>query len=200
MDRTEERELLERCRRGDRDAYEPIVRSCEGRVLGLLRGLTGDLDEARDLAQDSFLRAYLNLHRYDLDRPFLPWLLAIARRLFLDSRRRRGGRDDVRGFHEGELQRIPDSAGIGDASSGTDGGIEGSETVKKKVWSALGRLSATQREVLVLKDIVELSYAEIASIMGIPIGTVASRVYKARRSLHSELAGRDEEVTRVTAA
>ena len=180
MEPAAERELIQLCLAGERDAFEAIVRGYEGRVYGFLLGLTRDADDARDLVQETFIRAWQRLAQYQPDRPLLPWLFAIARSRFRDALR--GRRPFVR-LDSGERNGYPD---LVDPSPHADHLSEG-ERRKQKVWTALSRLDQTDREVLVLKDISGLGYAEIAGILNIPLGTVASRVHYARQALREEL-------------
>ncbi|MFC1544126.1 RNA polymerase sigma factor [Gemmatimonadota bacterium] len=178
-----ERTLLRKCRAGDWAAYEAIVRAYEHRVYGMALGLVREPEDARDLTQDVFIRAFESLELYDPDRPFIGWVLGICRNMCIDflRRRRRHVRVDE-DPDEGRKVQLPDPR------SRTDGGLLDSET-RALVWKALGRLSDDHREVLVLKDIQDLEYAEIARILNIPQGTVASRVYYARRALREILEG-----------
>jgi RNA polymerase sigma-70 factor (ECF subfamily) len=176
-----ERELLRKCRAGDWDAYEPIVRAYESRVYGLALGLVRNPEDARDLSQDSFVRAFQAIESYDPGRPFLGWLLGICRNMCIDFLRRRR-----------PLVRMDDDSPdrpkvqLADPNARTDRPTIASET-RELVWEAMGRISDEHREVLVLKDMQDLEYAEIARILNIPQGTVASRVYYARRALREAL-------------
>jgi RNA polymerase sigma-70 factor (ECF subfamily) len=138
--------------------------------------MTGDYDDARDLTQETFIRAYQRIRQFQIGRPLAPWLLAIARNQFRDDRRRR--REHVRLDEQttDQISAAPDQMSGGERRAMAD-------SARRKVWEALGRMRAHEREILVLKDITELGYAEIAAILGIPRGTVASRVYNARRTL-----------------
>jgi RNA polymerase sigma-70 factor (ECF subfamily) len=185
MEPAAERELIRLCLSGEPEALEPIVRAYEGRIYGFLLGLTRDADDARDLVQETFIRAWQRLAQYQPDRPLLPWLLAIARSRFRDDRRRR--RTPVR-LDAAKKNGYPEPV---DPSPHADRMRMGNQR-KQQVWSALGRLDRTDREVLVLKDISGLGYAEIAGILGIPLGTVASRVHYARRALREELQAEGE--------
>ncbi len=180
MSREEERALLERCRAGDREAYEPIVRATERRLYGYLHQLTGDPEEARDLTQDTFVRVYTRLHRYRSERPLVPWLFAIARNLYLDDRRRRNGRNGEHHLTSLPLAVLPDPGPAPDQAA-----IERED--RARLWQALNELSPAHREILVLKDIEGLEYREIASILNVPPGTVGSRVHAARRALRELL-------------
>jgi RNA polymerase sigma-70 factor (ECF subfamily) len=175
-----ERQLLLKCRAGDWKSYEPIVRAYEGRVYGLALGLLRDPEDARDLAQDALVRAFQSLDLYDPDRPFLGWLLGICRNLCIDHLRRRRSNVRIDDPEDGPSVQIADAAAESDRASIV------AET-RSLVWQAMERLSDEHREVLVLKDLQELEYADIARILNIPQGTVASRVYYARRALRVAL-------------
>ena len=176
-----ERALLQKCRAGDWDAYEPIVRAYEHRVYGMALGLVRNPEDARDLTQDVLVRAFEALELYDPDRPFLGWLLGICRNMCIDFLRRRRRHISVdEQPEEGRKVQLPDPG------ARTDRPLIDGET-RALLWEALGRLSDDHREVLVLKDVQDLEYAEIALILNIPQGTVASRVFYARSALREVL-------------
>lgn len=177
-----ERELLLKCRAGDWDAYEPIVRAYEGRLFGLALGIVHNADDARDLVQDAFVRAFRSLDLYDPDRPFLAWILSVCRNLCIDHLRRRRFSYSLDGGDGEDEQPIQ----VADPKARTERRAVDGET-RNVIWEALGTLSEEHREVLVLKDMQELEYCEIAQILNVPPGTVASRVYYARRALRDTL-------------
>jgi RNA polymerase sigma-70 factor (ECF subfamily) len=181
MSRDEERTLLLRCRGGESAAFAPLVRAYESRIQRFLYALVGDHEEARDLTQDAFVRAWRKLDRYDPERPFLPWLTTIARRLgveLLRTRRRRRrwvvsnppASDPDRPLLETVDPHLPDRDVM-------------SRELNDRLQHALDGLSPALRETVVLKDVLDLSYDEVAALQAIPRGTVASRVYHARRAL-----------------
>jgi len=185
MSRDEERDLLLRCRGGESAAFAPLVRTYEGRIQRFLYALVGDHEEARDLTQDAFVRAWRRLDRYDPERPFLPWLTTIARRLgieLLRTRRRRRrwvvpnppASDPDRPLLETVDPHLPDRDVM-------------CRELNDRLQHALDGLSPALRETVVLKDVLDLSYDEVAALQAIPRGTVASRVYHARRALVEEL-------------
>jgi RNA polymerase sigma-70 factor (ECF subfamily) len=170
-------ELLRRCRAGESRFYEPLVRAYEGRALRAAISLLGDPDDARDAVQDAFIRAYQALGQFDLERPFAPWFFRILRNTCADRLRRRKPR-----FELSALERtIP-------AGAGSDVERNHERTAARALlWRGLERIGAEHREVLVLKEIDGFSYAELAEILEIPEGTVASRLYHARRALRDAL-------------
>lgn len=175
-----QRELLLRCRAGDWKAYEPIVRAYEDRLFGLALSLVRDEDEARDAVQEAFIKAFQAMDLYDPDRPFLGWLMGICRNLCIDHLRRRKHPVRLDEDRDGRTYQLPDPG------ARTDRSAIDSETADR-IWEALGQIGEEHREVIVLKDIQGLKYAEIARIINVPQGTVASRVYYARRALREIL-------------
>ncbi len=189
MDRARERDLLKRCRRGESDAYEPVVRHHERAVFGLLYALSGSVEDARDLTQDTFIRAWRRIDQYDPERPFAPWALMIARNLHHDHYRRTKKSLSVEAMtEEGSLD-------LTDESADTERHAILEET-SSRIWTALNRLDEARRELLILKDISLLSYEELSWLMGIPRGTVASRVFHARQALRRMLPDQDNSVSR----
>ena len=173
----DEAALVERCRQGDDLAWEWLVRRCQGRVYGLAYHYLGNVEDARDVAQEAFVRVYRQLASFEGDR-FMAWLLRITRNLCVDHLRRRNTRppaEDLRAdAGDGETPRdtapSPEQAWLTDAR-------------RRVVHEALRRLNAANREVILLKDIQGLRLDEIASMLGLPIGTVKSRAHRARLEL-----------------
>jgi RNA polymerase sigma-70 factor (ECF subfamily) len=176
LEENKERELLERCKSGESSAYEPIVKVYEHRVFSFLYHLMGNSEDARDLTQETFIRAYRRINQYKPDKPFLNWLMTIARNIRIDFLRRSSSRI----HHERPCENLGESI-TGESISPDQHAILNER--KEMIWAALDRLKPQDREVVILKDILELKYAEIAQIMGIPQGTVASRIYYARSML-----------------
>ncbi|MBL8345502.1 MAG: sigma-70 family RNA polymerase sigma factor [Rubrivivax sp.] len=141
------------------------------------RSLTHESNEADDLTQQTLERALAHWRQFDPERDMLVWLLSIAHNAFLDGRRR----DARMQFSDPtDLQRTMDGEG---GSPGTDVGL------RMDLVAALARLSPEQREPLVLVCVEQLSYAEVAETLRIPIGTVMSRVCRARQVLRRFLEG-----------
>jgi RNA polymerase sigma-70 factor (ECF subfamily) len=177
VSRSVELELLRHCQAGESRFYEPLVRAYERPALRAAVSLLGDPDDARDAVQDAFVRAYKSLSRFDLERPFAPWYFRILRNVCRDRLRQRKPR-----FEVGALERTL----AADAASGPERDHERA-AARALLWRGLERIGAEHREVLVLKEIDGFSYAELAEVLEIPEGTVASRLYHARRALRDAL-------------
>jgi RNA polymerase sigma factor (sigma-70 family) len=167
------------CLAGESAAFEPLVRGNERRALAIAEAMLGDADEARDAVQESFVRAYRSLPGLERGRPFAPWFATILRnhcRDLLRAPRRRLRRSWEAGAVDGVAWSEPDAPArlAGEARSGV-------------VRQALAALPVQHREVLVMKEIEGMSYAEIAAALGIAPGTVASRLHGARRAARAEL-------------
>ena len=162
-------------------AWDHIAEHYGDVVYTMAYRLTGDVDEARDLAQDVFVRVYRNLDRY---RPgtFEGWLFRITKNLFLDRIRRRG-RVRFEPLAEEEW-RQPAEASPGPAER-VEAGV-----LHEDLEAALRRLPPAFRTAVVLCDVQALSYEEISAATGWPIGTVRSRIHRGRRLLRAELDGR----------
>jgi RNA polymerase sigma-70 factor (ECF subfamily) len=177
---------------GDTNAFEAIVRRYHGGLLKVLRRMTRSQEEAEDLTQEAFLRAYRALDRFDVTRPFRPWLWTIGIRLALHSLARRSrsevslqARDD-----ETDGDRAQDGPWMADPGSLES--VEG-PLVRREVRDALEELDPTARAVLILRVFEEKSYEEIAGILDIPKGTVMSRLHRAREKLKTRLRGFDPQ-------
>ena len=172
---------MRKCRGGDARFYEPLVRAYEPQGLRMALGMMGNSDDARDALQEAFVKAFQALERFDASRPFGPWFFQILRNQCRDLLRRRQARFRVEVVSDGLLDSAPDT--------GPSSAIRQRQRVEARrlLWKALERLPEDQREVLVLKELQGLRYQEIASIVDIPEGTVASRLFSARQALKETL-------------
>lgn len=178
----EERELVLRARAGDAAAREELALAHRREAFLLALQLLGNRDDALDAAQDAMLRFFTTLDRFRLDQPVKPWLFTIVRNRCRDLRRR--GR--VRRSEPLESDEERWRPELVDASSDPYRDAEQAE-LRRRVFTALGMLAADHREILVLRDYHDLSYEEIATVLGVPRGTVMSRLHRARKSLAQEL-------------
>jgi len=170
---------IRRIRGGDAEAYAPIVRRHLPRLRALMYRFFRNGDDADDMSQAALVRAYERLEGFDQSRPFFPWLRKIAVNLALheiERRRRQAGSTEA----ETELERA-----VADGAS--DRSTDESELVEC-TQRELDRMPPNWAAVFRLRAFEELSYAEIAQTLGIPMGTVMSRLARARARLAEALA------------
>ncbi|MBN1825205.1 MAG: sigma-70 family RNA polymerase sigma factor [Candidatus Eisenbacteria bacterium] len=186
MDRMEERDWIVRCQSGDREAFGPIVEAYRRRAFFTALALVGNREEAYDLSQEAFVRAFHAIARFDPTRDFAPWFFRILRNLCASAHaKRKTRREDSLEEMRAEGRDIP----AGDRFS-PELLAERNEAAER-IWRGLAELDAKHREVVVLKDLQDHSYKEIAEILDIPIGTVMSRLFHARQSLKEKLLGEE---------
>jgi RNA polymerase sigma-70 factor, ECF subfamily len=178
---TTEWDLIARCRAGSAAAYEPLVRQYEARGLALAGTLLGDADDAQDAVQDAFIKAYRSLNRLAEGSDFGPWFRSILRNLCLDRLRAAPRRARV-AWDDAAVDRAAWTEPAGPVAIASERRIA-------RMRAALERLSVEHRDVLVLKEVEGMSYAEIAQLTGTPAGTVGSRLYHARAALKKILEG-----------
>ncbi len=164
--------LIRRAANGDAAAWEPLVLAHQQAVFRLSYLLLGDPDEADDIAQETFLRAWKYLHRFDPARPLRPWLLSIASRL-ASNRRRSAGRYAAALARAFRSQLPP--------SSVEEKSLR--QTEADGLWKAVQALNASDQKVVYLRYFLELSVAETAQALQIAEGTVKSRSNRALEKL-----------------
>ncbi len=177
-------DLLSRCRRGDQAAWHELVALHTRKVFGLAYRFTGRVDEAEDLTQEVFVKVYQTLHRYrERDGAFGAWLMAVARNHAIDHYRRRKQERLRRSDDVEQLETLPA------AGEHPIAGLERQERASL-VHRGLRALPSDLRLPLILCDLQGLSYEETAGELGIPLGTVKSRINRARLELAKRLLGR----------
>ena len=178
-----ERELLERVRQGDREAFGELVALHQRSVYGLALRLTRNPDDARDLAQEAFVRAWAARERFDPTRPFAPWVLTITRRLGVD-RLRHQGRWKKQELPEPGTPAAPPAQLI--AAADADTALETAQ-LGDALLRALATVPEHYRAVIELHHLQGRPVAEIATILGRPPGTVMTWLYRARAALKDHL-------------
>ncbi len=181
-----ERELIRKCKAGHSRFYEPLVRAYEPAGLRLAVAMMGNTEDAKDALQMAFIKTYNTLPRFDLRRPFGPWFFQILRNQCRDTLRSRKAKFKVEALDE-RLEQRPDTAERGPERARQRG------AARELLWKGLERIGTEHREILVLKELEGFRYAEIAQILEIPEGTVASRLYHSRRALKDALLEMDVE-------
>jgi len=176
-----EGELVRRAKRGDRTAFGALVERYQQRVIGVARALVHNPDDAVELGQETFIRAFQNLPNFEGRSSFSTWLYRIASNLAIDWRRRESRYPVAHGEEaEIELSKIP--AGQGDSFRAV-----ARDELNRKVREALKQLTPEHRQVILLREMEGLSYEEISEILDCPKGTVMSRLHYARSHLRSLL-------------
>jgi len=177
----DETELIAKAREGDRDAFSVLVERYERRVVGVALAVVHNQDDALELAQETFVRAFENLKKFESRSSFSTWLYRIAANLSIDFWRREGRYHVLRGEDaENELSRMPSSQGDSyRAASQTELG--------DRLKNALEQLTPEHRAVVLLREVEGLSYDEISDVLQCPRGTVMSRLHYARNRLRSIL-------------
>ena len=172
-----EGDLLDKARGGNLFAFEEIVRRYQRRVYATAYRIVRRHEVADDVAQEAFIRAYRSLDRFDPGRPFGPWICRIAANLAVNHVRSPEAREDA----------LPD--GHAEMPSPAAGPLQGVLDAEARAMldQALERLPAAQRAVFCLRVFEELSYREIAESLGISLGTVMSRLSRAREKLREAL-------------
>ena len=182
--------LVRRCLAGDAAAWEEIVQRYQRRIYNLCYRFAGSADDAQDLTQEVFIRMYRTLKSYDVERgAFVTWITSMTRNLLVDHfRKTRQDRmtdslDAPTSDHEDAMtlgDRIPDKA------APPDTGVQHGET-QKTVHLALQKLSPELREAVILRDLQDMDYREIATVLRVPEGTVKSRINRGRVELARQL-------------
>lgn len=182
----EERALCERVAAGDEVAFAKLVERYQDRIYGFCARMLSDRAEAEDIAQDVFLTLYKNAGEFRGESAFSTWLFRIAKNQTLNRIKylERRGRSARRADAEGADARIarlvdPDAARADDAIA--------DRQQARLVQEAIGELAEEHRAVVVLRDLEDLSYEEISEITGLPLGTVKSRIHRARSALAKRL-------------
>ncbi len=184
----EERALIERCKRGDIGAFNDLVRRYEKQVYNFAYRLTGNYDDANDVAQDAFLRVFNAIGTFRGDSSFSTWLFRITTNVFLDERKKAKAHPQTSLDEYLELGESSVARQIEDPSPSPEAVLEESERAQI-LRQAVGGLPEYQRAMVTLYHTQQKSYEEIAEIMDLPIGTVKSRLNRARLALKEKLSG-----------
>jgi RNA polymerase sigma-70 factor, ECF subfamily len=179
--------LVEQVKKGNQSAFSILVQRHQGAIYSLCYRMTGDSQEAEDLAQEAFLRLYRSVGGFRPGTRLRPWFRRIAVNVCLDAlRRRREATVPLDKLLEMETQpraarreEMPEEAYL-------------SREVRVEVQRGLLKLAGDYRAVLVLRYLEDLSYQEIAEVMGVPVSTVETRLFRAKKMLAATLAARDE--------
>ncbi len=176
-DARSDQQLVEKARGGDHEAFRALVERYQRKMFAVALGIVRDRDDAFDLCQEAFLRAYRGLEHFEGDAQLFTWLYRILHNLAVDHLRRRR-------FQTVSLDDENNVLPIADASPEAD---PAQQLSRRKLCAsldeALARLTPAHRAVIILREVEGLSYKEIADVVGCSVGTVMSRLFHARKKL-----------------
>lgn len=182
MNRDEENDLVLRAQKGDKEAFRLLVRAHQRRVFHVCLGVVKSASDAEDVTQEVFIRVFKNLDKFEHNAKFSTWLYRIAHNASIDRLRKRNRRaaDNFDDFVDENRESAVDNSMLS-----TPLGFDPRHAVKSAelracITKAFDSLSPAHRQILILREVEDLSYTEIADILGIRKGTVMSRLHHAR--------------------
>lgn len=181
-----EKDLIRRAKQGELAAFEALILAHEKMVYNVALRMMQHSEDAKDLSQEVFLKAYKNMQNFDERAAFSTWLYRITMNTCIDEMRRRKGKqtyslEEEQEGEEGAMQRQ-----IADMGDTPEESLLRQEQ-KGEILQALDTLSAEHKAAIILREIRGASYEEIAEIMELPLGTVKSRISRARNQLKEEI-------------
>ena len=175
MDSSEDA-LIRQCQAGDKEAFGRLVKLCAGRAIGAAYVLLGNRDDAMEASQDAFVRAWRNIKRFDGRSKFYTWYSKVLRNVCISRLRRK---------RHPTVQMAVEPAG---KAEHTDPSILAERNERTdRIWKAICQLPLKHREIIVMNHFQHMPYKQMAEALGIPIGTVMSRLHNARKALRDLL-------------
>jgi RNA polymerase sigma-70 factor, ECF subfamily len=180
-----DRELVRDCRRGDKEAFRELVERYQRKVVAVALGMVHNREDAVEIAQETFVKAFENLHRFKGESGFYTWLYRIVVNRAIDFRRRERRRPTVgledRGAEEGYDDTLKEER-LGDPYQEAQ-----AHEIGERVSAAINELTPDHKAVILLREVEGLSYDEISRVMQCSKGTVMSRLHYARKKLQKKL-------------
>jgi RNA polymerase sigma-70 factor (ECF subfamily) len=161
-----EREIIILVKKGKKEAYQAIVERYMKRAYYIALGFVRNPQDALDISQEAFIKAFRRIKSFDVERPFFPWFYKLMKNFCLDHLKRRS-----------RIQEVPLEEGRVLKEEHED------REMKEVLWKGIESLPVEQREVIILRYFQELSYQEISEVMGKPVGTVMSSLFYAKKRL-----------------
>jgi RNA polymerase sigma-70 factor, ECF subfamily len=179
--------LVRRCQKGDALAFEQLVIKYRSKVFSMIFGMVQNEQDAWDLAQEGFIKAWRSIHRFKGQASFYTWLYRIVTNVAIDSLRRKGFKKTAEFDDRITASEVePGSKTLPTPDPLPHHGLE-REEIRLRIEQAISKLSPEHRAVIVMKEIEELQYNDIAEALGCSIGTVMSRLFYARKKLQTLL-------------
>lgn len=182
----EDAALIRRCQRGDTEAMDQLIQAYQKHVFNLAYRLSGNYDDAQDIAQEAFIRVFNSITTFRGDANFTTWIYRIVTNVYLDERKKQRVREHGSLDEYLELEDSSVTRQIEDPSPGPEDAVEQRER-HELVGQAVLQLPENQRVMIALYHFQGRSYEEIAAMMQLPIGTVKSRLNRARLALKEKL-------------
>jgi len=184
MEREKDTELVEGALSGDVRAYRELVERYQQRVFAVAMGLMGNADDAEEVVQEAFFKAYRNLKGFRKESSFYTWLYRIVYNLALDEKRRK---------YRHVESTVGEMLDVNESDNAIMGHVRGPEeehyrgVLRRQIAAAIEKLSPEHRMVILLREVEGLSYAEMSNVVGCSKGTVMSRLHHARKRLQKML-------------
>ena len=180
-------ELVQRVHEGDREAFRVLVERYQHKMAGLAVGMLRDPDDALDVVQEAFAKAYRNLARFKGDSSFYTWLYRITVNLCIDHQRREGRVVKIP-IAANDENDPPNASVVADESVRSDPSRAAEDAeLRERLERAMAELTPEHRAVILLREVEGLSYDEMSQALDCPKGTVMSRLHYARRQLQDKL-------------
>jgi RNA polymerase sigma-70 factor (ECF subfamily) len=181
-------DLVKRAQEGDSEAFDELVGRYRNRIFGMIYNMVHNEQDAWDLAQDSFLKAWKSIARFRGQSSFYTWMYRIVMNVTIDAMRRKQVKGGGAEFDDSvQLKEIdPASRTVPHADALPHERMEHKE-IRSRIDAAIAQLSPEHRAVILMKEIEDMQYNEIAEALGCSIGTVMSRLFYARKKLQSSL-------------
>jgi RNA polymerase sigma-70 factor, ECF subfamily len=183
VEEDEEKQLVERAQQGDEDAFQELVERYQRKVYSICYGMLKNEQDSLDVSQDVFIKVYRYLENFNYNSSFYTWLYRITVNKCIDYIRKQKRRSEV--DYDDTIQRTTDVDGDDNIMPSTLGiqpdRVYGRKELREKMLDALETLSEKHRTILILREVEQLSYEDMADVLDISKGTVMSRLYHARR-------------------
>ena len=186
--RVEDNQAIKKCLEGDSDAYREIVDRYQRRAISIAMGYVKNIEDAQDLVQDAFIKAYRSLARFEVGSSFYTWFYRIVVNVCIDHFRKQKKRRAVEYDDSYKRRDVADQHSLTGNTRDLQPHMQNErQEINDALQGALSTLSDKHREVIILREVDDLSYEEIADVLECHIGTVMSRLHHARKKLQEAL-------------